>query len=142
MAIRTAPYVEGQPVNGWTTGFPWKPEELKAPFNADLDNMTKVVNVAKELVSVIDKLDTVIGDVQANGYEDRANLPPFPLPGTLASLKLSDLTVANQAVATLLEWATKPVAFVQFDAETGDPIPNPPTVRPIDVLRRIAKSSR
>lgn len=145
MPVKTVAHTAGQPATGWSTGFDWEAPEnrrTKEKFAADLDNMTKVAKMAAEIVALVDKLDTVLGDVQANDYVDRENLPPFPLPGTLASLKLPDLTVAFGAATSLLGWANTAYAFPQFDQETGDAIVSPPALKPIDVLRRVAKAGR
>lgn len=142
MAIRTVPYVKDQPTSGWTTGFPWDDTKLKEKYNADLNNLTRFTTLARDLVEAYDTLDTVLGNVEANGYTERENLPPYPFPGELAGLKLKDLTAGSVFATMLKTFLDTPVAFPQFDETTGEAIADPPAVKPIAVLRRIAKSSK
>ena len=133
----------GEPADGWSIGFNWNDplnRAVVASFAGESKFFSGVVTLAKQVVAVVDSLNTVLGQVKANDYADRDKLPPFPLDGTLAPLGLVDVTVGLGAVSTLLSWALTPVKFPQYDQTTGDVIANPPAVAPIDVLRRIAKA--
>jgi hypothetical protein len=108
----TAPQAE--PYNAATypgvspeTMFNWNTPEgvaLQAKCGRAFDALTRVREAAKVEYGSTDGIDTAVEGVLARGLDLLANLPPFPLPGTLASLSLEDLPKALAVAIAHKTW--------------------------------------
>jgi hypothetical protein len=136
---KETPHTPGQPATGWSTGFDWAADanrKERERMVGELDFMTKLTSIARDLVAVADKLDTVFGSVEANGYAWRYYLPPFPLPGTLAPLRIEDVGMGLPIAVWLhglLHATTDFTVYVE-----GQPVVIP--AKALEVIRRIAKA--
>lgn len=136
---KLTPHQPGQPATGWSAGFEWDHADNrkeKERLAGELDFMSGLAATARDLVRVADQLDTVFGAVEANGYVWRHFLPPFPLPGSLAPMRIEDVGAAlpiSQWLHALLTTEREFTAYVEG-------VPVAVTVKPIDVIRRLAKA--
>lgn len=133
------PHTPGQPATGWSTGFDWDDpanRKERERMAGELDFLSGLAGTARDLVRVADKLDTVFGAVEANGYVWRHFLPPFPLPGTLAPMQLADVGAALPIAQWLHGLLTTEAEFTAY--VEGQPVPI--RVKPLEVIRRIAKA--
>lgn len=125
--------------------FDWSGNKLPEGFDpADLallkdrsrqvsDLLSRVVAEAKSLVATVDKSSSLIESMVANGYDYAVNLPPFPLEGTLAPLRLADLASGLVVEAALQRFMRTP-----FNVNEGIPDATPRLETPLNILRRIA----
>jgi hypothetical protein len=133
------PHTAGQPATGWSTGFDWDDDrnrKEKQRMSGELDFMSGLSATARDLVKVADKLDTVFGNVEASGYVWRHYLPPFPLPGTLAPMRLEDVGMALPIAQWLYGLLTTDTTFTVYVEGEAVEV----TAKPLEVIRRIAKA--
>ena len=101
---------------------------LQAKSQKAFDLLTKIRNLATELADVLDSAGNAIANVQANGLDHTDNLPPFPLPGTLAPLPLSTLNPGLYIFGALQAFLNTPIT-----TSIGA------SVVPATIIRQIAK---
>lgn len=90
-----------------------------------LDCLSQARKASAEYVEFAELVERVLRDVAALGIEARSSLPPFPLPGDLGPLQLTDLAPALAAARMILTLVNTP------QVELGG-------ISPDTALRRVA----
>lgn len=129
-------HVPGQPADATTVGFDWN-----NPLNAGevgrlqetLDIITRCRRVASDEVDAVDNGVSLLAVATARHLDLLANLPPFPLPGQLAGLKLADLRIFFAFWQASLVWMSSPQTVPVTDSTGTTNV----TDTPLAVFRRV-----
>lgn len=132
-------HVPGQPADATTTGFDWNNPlnaAEKARLAETIDILTAARRVARVEVESFNDGEDLLETAQARRLDLLVNLPPFPLPGTLAPVTLADTTVFFAFWQAMYQWLgsnqTVPVTTAEGTANV--------TSKPLDVFRKFMSS--
>lgn len=135
-------HVPGQPADATTQGFNWDDPANRAEIDRlrdCIDIITRCRNIAAQEVDSIDDGESLLAVATARRMDLLANLPPFPLPGTLAPVGLWDLTVFFAFWQASLTYMSTPITVSVQGPPTVD---HPDGIVPVtdsilNVFRRI-----
>jgi hypothetical protein len=85
-------------------------DEVVRQYARVVDAISMIARAGREYVEFAEIEDRILRTVEVLGIESVANLPPFPLPGSLGSLRLADLSPALAAARGLSEYLSTPQA--------------------------------
>jgi len=101
--------------------------KAQAAYAKQFDVVSESRKAANELIGAASKFLTALGYVEAFNMTLRANLYPFPGPGTLADVGILELRAALQAAQETIVFLNTPITV----EDVGQ-------VTPLTALRRIA----
>lgn len=99
-----------------------------------LDAITKIRRGAADIVDAMNELQDGLNDIKALGMTNHSSLPPFPLEGAHAVIKLSDLDAGMTILPLVIQIMTNPIASIP----SGIPGSG---VAPLDLARRIKSAT-
>lgn len=118
----------------WSSGFGGSTDVdlqlLRSQVTPAYNLFSSVLIQLKQFMSIYDTCLSLVQSIKAHGLDNYDNGPPYPLEGTLAALKASDLAAGLLVETLLIQFMNTPI-----DVNKGVGTPNMQT--PDTILRRL-----